>query len=85
MGGTESLSIRDRILGVFAGFSALYCVAVSFALTLPVARKRSLIAAAICLVSFSFVRQKKTVAPAIAAFIAIKVSLVALVLLLQHS
>jgi len=67
------LSIQDRIFGVGAAFSALYCVAVSFMLSQPEARKRFLIALAIFTLCFSFVKQKKGAALGIAAFIVIRI------------
>jgi hypothetical protein len=59
MSDNGALSVRDKIFGVLAAFSALYCFAVSFALSLPSGRERFIIALAVFVVSFSFVRQKK--------------------------
>lgn len=67
------ISIRDRVFGVAAAFSALYCVAVSFMLSQPEARKRFLIALAIFMFCFYFVKQKKGVALGIAAFVALRI------------
>jgi hypothetical protein len=58
MGDNAVLSLRDKIFGVLAAFSALYCFAVSFALSLPGAKGRFYVALTIFAVSFSFVKQK---------------------------
>jgi hypothetical protein len=57
-----ALSVRDKIFGVLAAFSALYCFAVSFALSVPSGRERFLVSLTVFVVSFSFVKQKKGVA-----------------------
>jgi hypothetical protein len=80
----EPLSLGDKIFGTIAAFSALYCFAVSFVLSLPQARERFLIALAIFLVSFSFVKYKKAVALAILAFIALRFAWAGIVMLLRH-
>jgi hypothetical protein len=67
------VSIRDRILGAGAAFSALYCVAVSFMLSHAEARKRFFIALAIFIFCFFLVKQKKGVAVGVAAFVAIRI------------
>ena len=72
MSDERSLSKGDRLFGVVAAFSALYCLAVSFVLSLPDARKRFLISAAIFVVSFCFVRAKKGVAVGILAFVVLR-------------
>ena len=84
MSENEPLSVRDKSFGVFAAFSALYCFAVSFALSLPSGRERFLIALAVFVVSFSFVKQKKGVALGILAFIALRFAWAGVVLLLRH-
>ena len=78
------LSVRDRIFGAIAAFSALYSFAVSFALSLPDAKRRFFIALGIFVVSFSLVRYKKGIALGILAFIAIRFAWAGIVLLLQH-
>jgi hypothetical protein len=72
MKDNESLSVRDKIFGVLSAFSALYCVAVSFMLSQAEARKRFLIALAIFIFCFYFVKQKKGVALGVAAFVALR-------------
>jgi hypothetical protein len=79
-----ALSLRDRIFGVVAAFSALVCVAVFFSLRLPGGRERFIIALAIFLVSFSLVKKKAGVGLGILAFIALRFIWAAIVLLLQH-
>jgi len=78
------LSLRDKIFGVLAAFSALYCFAVSFALSLPSARERFVIALTVFLVSFSFVKQKKGVALGILAFVALRFAWAGIALLLRY-
>jgi hypothetical protein len=80
----QILSVRDRIFGTVAGFSALFCFAVSFALKLPGGRKRFFIALAIFVISFSLVRQKKGVGLGILAFIALRFIWAAITLLMRH-
>jgi len=84
MSDNKALSVRDRVFGAVAGFSALYCFAVSFALSLPTGRERFFIALAVFIVSFSFVKQKKGVGLGILAFIALRFAWAGIVLLLQH-
>ena len=84
MRDSGALSLRDKIFGVLAAFSALYCFAVSFALSLPSGRERFLIALSVFVVSFAFVKQKKGVALGILAFIALRFAWAGIVLLLQH-
>jgi hypothetical protein len=84
MKDNEPLSMRDRFFGVVAAFSALYCFAVSFVLSLPSGRKRFLIALVIFLISFSLVRYKKAVAVGILAFIAVRFAWATIVLLWTH-
>jgi hypothetical protein len=84
MKDNELLSVRDKVFGVLAAFSGLYCFAVSFALSLPSSRERFLIAATVLVISFSFVRQKKGVAVGILAFIALRFIWAGVALLLQH-
>ena len=79
-----ALSVRDRIFGVVAAFSALYCFAVSFALSLPTAKERFLIAFAVFVVSFSLVRCKKGVGIGILAFVVVRFVWAGIILLLQH-
>jgi hypothetical protein len=80
----SALSMKDRILGVLAMFSALYCFAVSLNLALPTAKTRFLVALGIFVVCFSLVRPKKGVAIAIVAFVALRFAWAAIVSLLQH-
>jgi hypothetical protein len=84
MKDNETLSVRDKIFGVLAAFSGLYCFAVSFALSLPSGRERFLIALIVFVVSFSFVKQKKGVALGILAFVALRFAWAAIVLLLHR-
>jgi hypothetical protein len=84
MRNSGSLSVRDRIFGVIAAFSALYCFAVSFALSLPGGRERFFIGLAVFLVSFSFVKYKKGVALGILGFIALRFAWAAIAFFLQH-
>jgi len=84
MTGNGTLSLRDKIFGVVAAFSALYCFAVSFALSLPSGWERFLVALTVFAVSFSFVKQKKGVALGILAFVALRFAWAGIVLLLQH-
>jgi hypothetical protein len=79
-----ALSARDKIFGVLAAFSALYCFAVSFVFSLPGARERFVVALAVFAISFSFVKQKKGVAVGILAFVALRFAWAGIVLLLQH-
>jgi hypothetical protein len=79
-----TLSIRDKIFGVLAAFSALYCFAVSFALSVPSGRERFLVSLTVFVVSFSFVKQKKGVALGILAFIALRFAWAGILLLVQH-
>jgi hypothetical protein len=72
MKDAEPLSLWDRTFGVVAAFSGLYCVAVSFVLSLPDARRRFLIGLAVFVVSFLFVKQKKGVGLGILVFIALR-------------
>ena len=78
------LSVRDKIFGTIAAFSALYCFAVSFALSLPVAKERFLISLAIFLVAFWFVKLKKGVALGILAFITLRFAWAVVVLLVRR-
>jgi hypothetical protein len=84
MTNNKALSVRDRAFGAIAGFSALYCFAVSFVLSLPGGRERFSIALTVFVVSFSFVKQKKGVALGILAFIALRFVWAGIVLLLQR-
>jgi hypothetical protein len=84
MRDNETLSIRDKIFGVLAAFSALYCFAVSFALSVPSGRERFLVSLTVFVVSFSFVKQKKGVALGILAFIALRFAWAGILLLVQH-
>jgi hypothetical protein len=79
-----ALSVRDKVFGVLAAFSALYCFAVSFALSLPSGRERFLIALSVFVVSFGFVKQKKGVALGSLAFIVLRFAWAGIVSLLQH-
>ena len=83
MKDTEALSLRDKAFGVLAAFSGLYCVAVSFALSLPDGRRRLLIGLAVFFVSFLFVKQKKG-GLGILAFIALRFASAGIVFLLRH-
>ena len=65
-------SIQDRIFGVGAVFSALYCVAVSFMLSQAQARLRFFIALTIFIVCFFLVKQRKGVALGVVAFGALR-------------
>jgi hypothetical protein len=78
------LSIRDKIFGVLAAFSALLCFAVSFVLSLPGAWERFLVALGVFAVSFSFVKRKKGVALGILAFIALRFVWAGVAWLLRH-
>jgi hypothetical protein len=80
----EALSLRDKVFGVVVAFSALFCVAVFFSLRLSGGRERFIIALAIFLVSFSFVKKKAGVGLGILAFIALRFIWAAIVLILQH-
>jgi hypothetical protein len=84
MKDTEALSLRDKAFGVVAAFSGLYCVAISFALSLPDGRRRLLIGLAVFLVSFLFVKQKKGVGLGVLAFIALRFAWAGIVFLLRH-
>jgi len=84
MKDTEPLSLRDKTFGAVAGFSGLYCVAVSFALSLPDARRRFLIGVAVFVVSFLFVKQKKGVGLGILAFIALRFAWAGIVFLMRR-
>jgi hypothetical protein len=84
MRNNEPLSVRDKVFGVLAAFSALYAFAVSFVLSLPSARQRFSIALIVFVISFSFVHQKKGVTIGILAFIALRFAWSGLILLLQH-
>jgi hypothetical protein len=80
----EVLSVRDKIFGVLAAFSALYCVALSFELSLPGARKRFWIGLTVLTLSFSLVRYKKAVALGVLGFIAIRFIWAGVLLLFRH-
>jgi hypothetical protein len=80
----EALSVRDKVFGVLAGFSALYCTVVAFAWSLPGARGRFLIALAVLVVTLSFVKNKKGVGLGILAFIALRFIWAGIVFLLQR-
>jgi hypothetical protein len=71
MGG--SISTKDRVLGVGAAFSALYCVAVSFMPSQPAAGERFFISLAIFSLCFTFVKQKKGVALGVIAFVVLRI------------
>jgi hypothetical protein len=79
----EPLSLRDRVFGAIAAFSALYCFAIPFVFSLPAARG-ILISFAVFLVSFAFVKLKKGVALGIVAFITLRFAWAGRVLLLRH-
>jgi hypothetical protein len=84
MKDTEPLSLRDKIFGVIAAFSGLYCFAVSFALSLPDGRRRFLMALAVFIVSFALVKQKKGVGLGILAFIALRFVWAGILSLVKH-
>jgi hypothetical protein len=84
MKDNRALSIRDRMFGVLAAFSALYCSVVSFELSLPGAKGRFLVAFLVLAISFLLVKQKKGVAIGIFAFVALRFAWAGIVLLLQH-
>jgi len=84
MTDTEPLSLRDKIFGVVAAFSGLYCFAVSFALSLPDGRRRFLIGLTIFSVSFLFVKQQKGVGLGILAYIALRFVWAGIISLLRH-
>jgi hypothetical protein len=84
MTDTEPLSLRDKIFGVIAAFSGLYCFAVSFALSLPDGRRRFLMALAVFIVSFALVKQKKGVGLGILAFIALRFAWAGILSLVKH-
>src|SRR5215467_8970352 len=81
---TASLSLRDKIFGVTAAFSGLYCFAVSFVLSLPDGRRRFLIGLTVFIVSFLLVKQKKGVGLGILAFIALRFAWAGIVLLIRQ-
>jgi len=80
----DTISVRDRIFGVVAAFSALYCSVVVFALKLPGGQERFFIALAIFILSFSFVQKKAGVALGILAFIALRFIVATIVFLTQR-
>lgn len=84
MSNNGALSIRDRIFGVIAAFSALYCFAVSFALSLPSAKERLFIGLTVFAFSFCLVKYKKGVAVGILAFVAVRFAWAGIIFLLQH-
>src|SRR5207248_9611579 len=84
MRDNKILSLREKIFTVLAGFSALYCVAVIFALSLPGAKSRFLIALAVFLASFSLVKHKKGIALGILVFIGLRFAWAGIAFLLQR-
>jgi len=84
MRDNRALSLRDKLFGVLAAFSGLYCFAVSFALSQPTGRDRFFIALTVFVVSFFFVKEKKGVALGVLAFIALRFAWAGIVSLLQH-
>ncbi len=68
------LSPRDRFWGVGAAFSALYCIALSFMLFRPEARRRFAIGLVVFISCFYFVRNKKGVSVGIAVFVALRIA-----------
>ena len=84
MRDNQPLSMRDKIFGVLAAFSALYCVAVSFVLSQAEASQKFLIGLAIFVFCFYFVKQKRPTALGIAGFVALRL-VWGLVVTLLHS